>query len=492
MPNRWNTLAGIGRAAILLLLAGLLIGRRDFAHLNLGDLLPGRPNHLYITETVLLALFPLALVTAFVRIKSAGGLRRAFGWPFVFAMTLCLMGAIHMAAGFARGANSYIIVRQSALAEYAVIFLYAQIFFADDEHHLRLAAWASVGAALVCALLDTFGLLAPKHPELNDGMPIFGQQTLPIAILGLGFCFVAARTWTLRACALAGMVFAAWRQFARPTQSVVLIGMAGALIFSLLLAGIVALRGQRQSLKRAAFCFSLFSALGICAIGIKLHSRGEQPGTETAGEMGSWKLDGYRKLFDVYDKAQMPADLAQRYTSGRPPFARVDDPEAYKLNAVFLAAPSVSVRNNVWRLLVWRRMFGDWREGNWISGSGVGKPWFYRALYDTGFHFGDEREGLDPHNSYLNMLYRYGLIGFALLSALVVLVWRNAFKALSARGDPQVEALCLYAAYTIIFACFTVSLEGPAYAFPFWFALGMVDARARIIRGGSVSSDRSD
>lgn len=499
-PSRWTFFAQAGRIILLLLLAGLLIGRRDFAHLNLGDLWAAPwAGRIYVTEALLLALLPFAFLIGAERVANSPGATRlaklihTFGWAFVFAVGLTAYGAFHAALSFACGGDTYLIARQSALAAYPIIFVYAHIFFGSAARFIRAAACSGVVAALLCALFDTFGWLNPRQfQDTNDGMPIFGQQTLPIAILGLGFCVIAARRWPHRALAFAGLCFAGWRQAARPTQSVVYIALAGSLLLLTLLCAFVARRAQRESLKRAILLIVFFALLGGIGLVFKTTRPGaERPGTETSSEMHAWNLSSYRQLFEIYERTEMPADLALRYTTGRPPYNRVDDPEAYKLNAVFLATPSVSVRNNMWRLLVWRRMFGDWQHGRWLLGSGVGKAWFYRALYDTGFHYGDAREGLDPHNSYLNMLYRYGLIGFGLLFTILAATALHAFRSLRKNSDSLLEALCLYAAYTMIFACFTVGLEGPAYAFPFWFALGLVDARARLIQVNSASSHRS-
>jgi O-antigen ligase len=116
-----------------------------------------------------------------------------------------------------------------------------------------------------------------------------------------------------------------------------------------------------------------------------------------------------------------------------------------------------------------------------LVGAGVGKPWFYEALYHTNFHYGEERLGLDPHNSFLNTLYRFGLVGFGLLIGAIVSTLVVVIKALrrSATGDVLLEGLTLYFFYTVIFSNFTVALEGPAYSMPFWLTLGLMYARAR-------------
>src|SRR5437868_3365956 len=107
----------VARWIMLLLLAGLLVGRRDFAHLNLGDLWsafhaapPGFALRLFVTETTLLMLFPLALREAWDRYTHAGGngwrekFSRAFGWGLCLPLALMGWGALHaMCAAFSGG-----------------------------------------------------------------------------------------------------------------------------------------------------------------------------------------------------------------------------------------------------------------------------------------------------------------------------------------------------------------------------------------------------
>jgi O-antigen ligase len=145
----------------------------------------------------------------------------------------------------------------------------------------------------------------------------------------------------------------------------------------------------------------------------------------------------------------------------------------------------VSVINNIWRLLMWRRMSNDWSSGPRMYGAGVGKPWAYNdVFFHTLFHYETDRSGLNPHNSYLNILYRFGAIGLGLLLAVMLSVLFYAWRALRLRlfvGDVLLEGLLLAFFYTAIFSFFTVSLEGPSYALPFWISLGLVYARARQI-----------
>jgi hypothetical protein len=507
MPEqRLSAVMGVARGILLLLLAGLLIARRDFAHLNLGDFWPAAHStpprlltYAFVTEITLLALFPLALIRARECYRQALGTTRrekilnAFGWGSCAVMGLMVWGAGHALVALLRGGDGYLIARQSALALYPLVYLYALLFFGDSEKHVRVGVWASIAAALLCALLDMFHLLDPKPVPNGDGLPIYGQETLPIALLGLGLCAVAARTWTFRALAVAGVLFAAWRESARSLQSVVVLGLAGALVFALLAGVLVLHRGQRHTLKRLLLCQALFCVLAAIGIPIKYsRTSAAQQGTETSGEIKGWKLGRYAELMELYENTQAPADASARMISLRPPYVPVSDPEVYKLQAVFKAEEgNVSIRNNIWRFLVWRRMAADWSDRHPVLGAGVGKPWFYPALYHSSFHYGEEREGLDPHNSYLNMLYRYGAVGLALFLAILIATLLGAVRALRLNsGDPLLEGLLLYFGYTLFFAFFTVSLEGPAYSLPFWMALGLIAARARQLL--QERSDRPD
>ena len=501
--QRIKILNDAARWILLLLLAGLLIGRRDFAHLNLGDVWntlhitpPGFSSQFFVTETTLLALFPLALREARERFRHANGcgwlekFSHAFGWGFCVPLTLIGWGALHAVCAKFSGGDTYLIFRQSALALYPIVFVYAYLFFGGDEKNTHFAMWGGVTAALLCAALDSAGWLDPKLdanglPPYGEWMPVYGQETLPIAILGLIYCTISASNWTVRGLAVAGVCLAGWRQGVRPMQSVVPIGMAGALALIVSTGILLAIFRRRATLKRAAFCIAVFAVMGIGHRVLRaVSAKPELPGTETSSEVKAWSLGQYSSLFDVYDRAQLPPDSASWMTARRPPYIKVDDPEVYKLEAVFAATSSVSVRNNMWRFLVWRRMFADWREGHSLVGAGVGKPWFYRALYQSAFHYGDDREGLDPHNSYLNTLYRYGAVGLALLLGAVLWTFLRALKALRKNnGDPLLEGLLLYFGYTLVFACFTVSFEGPAYSMPFWMTMGLIYSRAQQLLG---------
>ncbi|HYG76340.1 MAG TPA: hypothetical protein VEK08_15145 [Planctomycetota bacterium] len=490
--SRLEWLSAIGRIVLLALLAGHLLFRREFAHRNFGEALsalgvsaPAFLNQAYITETLLVFLLvPAALLIAWKRkgdpIPARPGefvLAHGLGPAFYVALAFVAWGAAHAAYAFvAGGRDNYLIVRQSALAAYAMLFACAYIFCGDRTRHVREAVFVAIGISILCAIADAAGLLVPR--QLNPLYPaenLFGQQTLPLGILALGLLFIYADgSWLWRGAALAGLAFLGWRQSLRIPQSAVVIGFAGALLAYLVLGACVAFRGQVNTMKRAVLLAAFFGVLFLVYRGVS-----KADGQQTK-EVHAWSPATYQRLFHIYENTGIPEKLNE---STRKAGEIVKDPEVYKLNAVYHAAGSVSVINNMWRLLVWRRMFSDFRSGAPFVGAGPGKAWFYPALYHSYFHYGDDREGLDPHNSFLNVLYRYGAIGFSLLALTIVIVLWTIWKALSRHpaGDALLEGLLIFFCYSATFAFFTVSLEGPSYSLPFWVSLGCAYAYARQI-----------
>lgn len=98
-------------------------------------------------------------------------------------------------------------------------------------------------------------------------------------------------------------------------------------------------------------------------------------------------------------------------------------------------------------------------------------------LYDS--RAGDPADPHDvtpPHNSFLNVLYRMGVIALLAVVALVVIAaWRLLPVARRARGEDRAVAIWLLAAVAItsIVANLSVALEGPFMGIFFWTALGL-------------------
>jgi hypothetical protein len=480
-----------GRALILFALCGHLLLRRVFAHRNLGELIGGGgiSKYLFATDLLLAGAIACGACVLVHRRRTyldnvaigddalRGGSAPAIG----FAVLFLAYGALHAVLGFFRPqGDAYLVLRQSALAAYAVVFPLTFLHFGARVEFVRTAVWTVLLTGIACAALDAAGLLPAGWGDTSGqypNEPPYGQMTLPLTILGLGYFLVASRSWAWRVGAMFALAVVAWRQSARLPQTVVPVSCAAAVATLVLLSALIAWKGQRATLRRAILL------LAACALASALVWVIRPPSQAALQERRALSLSRYGQLLEVYAAAKQPDDPAQFMLSRRDVGRRVDDPEAYRLQATFDATKSVSEVNNIWRLLVWRRMSLDWIENAPFFGAGVGKAWFYPALYHTNFHYGDPREGLDPHNSYLNILYRYGLFGFALFATIVGCVKLDLWRALKANaaGDALLEGLILAATFTATFALFTVSLEGPSYSLPFWVSLGLLYGRARQI-----------
>ncbi|HYF50303.1 MAG TPA: hypothetical protein VEJ63_12910 [Planctomycetota bacterium] len=504
----------IARFVILALMAGLLFLRQDFAHRNLGEiprLWGGAPwpslQFLYVTETALLLLLPIALRELWRLKKLHRGVtpigtepfQSGLGWPLYLALAFAGWGMLHALFSFvaSQPRDTYLIARQSAMAGYAMFFVYAVLFFHRERRFVETAAALAFMTAILTAAVDFIAQYAgdPATPGPSRWIAFFntkpyGQETLPIAILASALIIVYSGTWFWRVVFLAVLAFVGWRQGIR-FQSVVPISIAGAVLAYLVLGFVSLATSHEHTVKRAVMIIGLFAICGVGYAQVRQIMKKDTPqghdvvtGTPVEtdrNEVSAWSPTVYTDLLRRYESAQVPADPSQYVFSTRQAGLAITDPEVYRLNTVYEAAPDNSVRNNIWRFLVWQQMGRDWWSGRPLIGAGVGKPWFYPALYHTQFHYGEDRLGLDPHNSFLNLLYRFGVVGFALLLALIGSVLHTAWRALkrTGSGDVLLEGLLLYFFYTVFFAMFTVALEGSPYAMPFWLSLGLVYVRAR-------------
>lgn len=464
--------ARLGCAALTALLCGELLLRRGFAHRSLGEFLGAGFDRVYVTEFALALLLPGAVFLWLRRRPAVPGLV-----PILLFLT---WGAGHAAFGFAQGGETEagLVFRQSALAAYATFYLLGAIYFAGAERAFKRAACAALGTSVALALLDALAqALVEAAPRRGLENLYFGQCTLAAGLLGFGYACICVKGWAPRAACLLAAALLLWRQ-AHHAQSAVALGLLAA-VAGLLLVSVLAARkpdpanASRFATPRRAGL--LAAAFAICAgLGLFL-LRGGEAGQEPA----AWRPGLYAEALARYQAAALDESARNDWPRGRGPDERA--PEAARLYAALDGLPSPNAKNNAWRLLVWRKMLADGSGGHFFAGAGVGRAWRYEALAVTNYYAGDPRLGLDPHNSYLALLYRYGLIGVALVAWWALAWLRAAWAALKGGGDPWLEGVLLFCFYGAAFASVTVTLEGPAYAVPLWLAAGLSAAR-----GGSV------
>ena len=129
--------------------------------------------------------------------------------------------------------------------------------------------------------------------------------------------------------------------------------------------------------------------------------------------------------------------------------------------------------NQVFRFLIWRDMFWEFMKDHPWFGFSFGKP--QRSLSLEVLRMGEVdwmRDGwIAPHNSFLHILYRGGIMGLALILAIIWLIvglTKDFLHARSWRGGLLISGLISW----IIMAQFGVILELPYNAIPFWSMFG--------------------
>ena len=147
-----------------------------------------------------------------------------------------------------------------------------------------------------------------------------------------------------------------------------------------------------------------------------------------------------------------------------------------------VAGNSQEANNVNWRLSMWKFMLEKTAHEP-VLGVGFGKPtnFVWRGMiYDA--RTGDKTNTQDvtgPHNSFVNMLFRMGLLGLLPLLALLVIAgfrsWRLLVREKLAALDRAfaLTSVAMVVAVAVA-ACFSVALEGPYIGLFFWLALGLV------------------
>ena len=136
--------------------------------------------------------------------------------------------------------------------------------------------------------------------------------------------------------------------------------------------------------------------------------------------------------------------------------------------------------NNQFRTTWWQAVIAEtWENGRWL-GLGFGHDLadqFTRVYYAEG---SEEFATRSPHNFPLTVLGRMGMVGLALLIALLAMIggrtWQAGRDAVQGRTDGANFSLWLGAWAIFTGACFGVVLEGPMGAVVFWTMLGLANA----------------
>ncbi|MCC5941044.1 MAG: O-antigen ligase family protein [Balneolaceae bacterium] len=147
---------------------------------------------------------------------------------------------------------------------------------------------------------------------------------------------------------------------------------------------------------------------------------------------------------------------------------------------------SLDEGNINYRVLSWQHVLDKFYE-HFLIGYGVGRPVmfayqnvFYSTVELTYFQIRDLAGNAQPHNSYLNVLTRFGILVFPLfLYAIFQPLFRIRYfaqkkKDTSSHDYSKYLLLIGFLMLMYVLAFFNVVLEGPHHSFPFWLVIGML------------------
>ncbi len=146
--------------------------------------------------------------------------------------------------------------------------------------------------------------------------------------------------------------------------------------------------------------------------------------------------------------------------------------------------------NANWRLHYWRALLDETFDEP-VLGVGFGHPAAFPwrgVVYDTREPGGFESLS-PPHNSFVNLFYRTGLVGLAgLIGLLAVALVRMSrlFRATETGERPPLVALLALFTFISVVAALNVALEGPYMAMFFWTVLGLMLTLPRVLRRAPI------
>ena len=413
----------LAQAVFLGVLAATAVVGRVFSAVQIGPL--------YVTDAALAFI-------GFAVVLRAGvlGLQRTAAPPVFWGLLLAYfgVGALAVAHGISEGSDPYYIARDSVLVLYAGAAGLAVIVFPD------IVAVRRVHRVLfLSALPGTVfaGLNAIAHNSA-DGSALAGLGGVPVALgMYLSFFYLAVLArWTQ------GKPVAAWDWVTVLLQ----------------LTFVTALTSRTTWL-------AFIAAVGFLGVSGLVERRVRLGATVVMLLVALVAV--YTLLPPKIKENTFTVKLSRAVSGAVNPQARTDNYQA---------------ANSSWRLAFWKQdLRATMRQPLTGVGFGPGANFCFLGLCQDQ-RFSREADQISgPHNSYVDVAYRMGLPGIALLVALLVLALVRARRALArARGAGDEDDLITIrlAIATFLFvaitAFFSVALEGPFIGIFFWVTLALL------------------
>jgi len=156
------------------------------------------------------------------------------------------------------------------------------------------------------------------------------------------------------------------------------------------------------------------------------------------------------------------------------------------------ATDSVFINNILYRWVMYEDMFKELLESRRIFGLDFGKPFRSKTIDIMGCDQGwKTRVGWNqPHNGYVDIIYRSGVIGLLFIVTVWALFIRMIIRFIRARS---VRGIFLSSSllYWLVVTNFMVILELPHWAIPFWSLFGMTLRYCNIQREQQLSAKKA-
>jgi len=433
--SRSDWLALISRGSLYFLIGGLLAFGKDFAYLGIDTPF----TTIYISE-IFIAFNILAIAADLLRGRFDPKLK-SFAW----FLPLIIYGGVLAALGFSE--HGILAIRQYAMIYYCIMAILVYMRFHLKDINILLSFM------LICSLahvvLRIFDLLYDDFILPNIGPLAISANAVALIILYyLIYNMKTSKKWSLSL-----LLFIPYLHLSLyPKSSLFIAYVSIALIF--LVCSVI----RRHRAPIAWGKLGLVIIITILAIAVSYYS-----------------------VTLTLDKGHINAQLfSEMSTIFNPKFGeeveslKADETAVIDVEATRMESAIVQQRNNShWRIVVWTKALEEFYRQP-LLGKGFGSYFTAPRLKYLKY---DYSKNIDPHNSYLHLLMRTGLIGFVLFLLPHFLLLSRVLTVLrhgSASQWQTVKPWLLILTGLSAIALFNVVLENPYGAISYWFTIGTI------------------
>ncbi len=174
-------------------------------------------------------------------------------------------------------------------------------------------------------------------------------------------------------------------------------------------------------------------------------------------------------------------EMSRRKKTGR------EDPKVH----TYEQRLDIAYGNITFRLFIWRDMLGEYWRVNPLTGVSFGRPLRSISIEILQMAWGEwSRDGwIMPHSVFMHIIYRAGLVGVVLIAGIFYCWGRMVYRFIRFRSLEGL-LLCAILLYWLVVAAFSVTLELPYQAIPFWSLWGAAAAYSFRVKSGNLGESR--